>query len=248
MRFQRRPVISSLLILLLIVLAALVYQWKPWLGNSDTVPSSAPPSSVIWSPDSVPNPTGLATQALGKLPQKGRAPKTGYHRDEFGPSWQDVDGNGCDTRNDVLARDLKEVTFRPGTHNCVVQSGTLDDPYTGERIAFLRGPETSPLVQIDHVVSLSNAWQTGAFAWDSSKRLAFANDPLNLLAVDGRANQNKGAGDAATWLPPNKSYRCAYVARQVAVKTKYGLWVSAPEAEAMERILSKCPSQTLPEP
>ena len=184
-----------------------------------------------------------AEAVLETLAVKGRAPKTGYERSQFGPAWSDVDRNGCDTRNDILYRDLTSITYKPGTRDCVVLSGVLVDPYSGEKIAFERGAKTSMDVQIDHVVALSNAWQTGAFKLSYEKRLAFANDPMNLLAVKGRLNSQKGDGDAATWLPPLKSIRCAYVAQQIVVKAKYGLWVTPPEKAAMVSILAKCPTQ-----
>ena len=177
---------------------------------------------------------------------KGRAAKTGYTRDQFGPAWADVDRNGCDTRNDILKRDLTNEVFQEKTDLCVVLSGTLADPYSGETINFVRGVATSSEVQIDHVVALSNAWQTGAFKLSADQRKSFANDPLNLLAVKGKLNSQKGDGDAATWLPPLKSYRCDYVSRQIAVKIKYKLWFTAPEKEAMVRILKSCPEKALP--
>ena len=187
-----------------------------------------------------------ATSVLESLAVKGRAPKTGYSREQFGQAWADVDRNGCDTRNDMLKRDLKEIVYKVKTHNCVVLSGILLDRYSGETINFLRGNVTSMEVQIDHVVALSNAWQTGAFKLSAAQRTALANDPMNLFAVKGRLNSQKGDGDAATWLPPLKSFRCTYVAQQIAVKAKYSLWVTAPEKEAMVRILSACPKQLLP--
>jgi len=177
---------------------------------------------------------------------KGRAAKTGYTRAQFGQTWADVDRNGCDTRNDILKRDLTAEVFKVKTHECVILSGTLIDPYSGETINFVRGNISSMEVQIDHVVALSNAWQTGAFKLSIKDRTAFANDPLNLLAVKGRLNSQKGDGDAATWLPPLKSYRCDYVSRQIAVKMKYKLWFTAPEKEAMVRILKSCPEKALP--
>lgn len=185
-----------------------------------------------------------ASAALDELPVKGRAPSTGYERGQFGEAWYDADGNGCDTRNDVLQRDLVSPVLRDD--GCTVQSGVLRDPYTGKSISFRRGRATSSKVQIDHVVSLSNAWQTGAQKLDPTTRLRFANDPLNLLAVDGATNQAKGPADAATWLPPRKAYRCGFVARQIAVKTRYGLWVTRAERDAMRRVLSRCPAQPLP--
>jgi hypothetical protein len=180
-----------------------------------------------------------ARTELDGLAVKGRAPRTGYDREQFGPAWADVDRNGCDTRNDVLARDLTGVAFEEGTHDCVVLSGTLDDPYTGTSIDFVRGP-SSAAVQIDHVVALSDAWQKGAQQWDAETRRQFANDPANLLAVDGPTNGAKGDGDTATWLPPSTGYRCAYVVRQVRVKAAYGLWVTEAERAAMDRELDRC--------
>jgi hypothetical protein len=188
-----------------------------------------------------------ASATLASLPIKGRAPKTGYSRAQFGPTWADVDRNGCDTRNDMLKRDLTEIIFKVKTKNCVVLTGVLQDRYSGETINFTRGNITSMEVQIDHVVALSNAWQTGAFKLTMAQRTALANDPLNLFAVKGRLNSQKGDGDAATWLPPLKSFRCAYVAQQIAVKAKYSLWVTAPEKDAMVRILATCPEQALPQ-
>lgn len=189
---------------------------------------------------------GLAISVLETLSVKGRAPKTGYSRAQFGPAWADVDRNGCDTRNDILKRDLTSIVFRAKTRDCVVESGTLIDRYSGETINFVRGNISSMEVQIDHVVALSNAWQTGAFKLSAEQRRVLANDPLNLFALKGRLNSQKGDGDAATWLPPLKSFRCAYVAQQIAVKAKYSLWVVVPEKSAMVAILAKCPTQKLP--
>ena len=190
--------------------------------------------------------SGLATAVLETLPVKGRAPKTGYSRDQFGQTWADINRNGCDTRNDILKRDLNQITYRPQTRDCVVLTGVLVDRYSGETINFVRGNITSMEVQIDHVVALSNAWQTGAFKLSKIERTALANDPLNLFAVKGRLNSQKSDGDAATWLPPLKSFRCAYVAQQIAVKARYSLWVTAPEKNAMIGILAKCPAQESP--
>ena len=184
----------------------------------------------------------VARDALAALPTKGRAPKTGYKRSQFGDGW--AKAGGCDTRNVILRRVLTNAVL--GDDNCKVQAGALSDPYTGQRIAFKRGANSSGAVQIDHVVALSNAWQTGAQQLSSEQRISLANDPLELLAVDGPANQQKGDGDAATWLPSNKPFRCQYIARQIAVKKKYSLWVTPPERTAMERILASCPEQRLP--
>jgi hypothetical protein len=180
---------------------------------------------------------------LNKLAVKGRAPKTGYDRALFGDGWGDI--GYCDTRNFILKRDLTNITWRAG-ENCTVATGVLRDPYTGKTINFVRGVSTSLKVQIDHVVAVSDAWQKGAQQWSPSKRVQFYNDPLNLLAVDGPTNSAKGDSDAASWLPPQKAYRCAYVARQVAVKSKYGLWVTSAEKTAIATVLSGCPTQQLP--
>jgi hypothetical protein len=192
-------------------------------------------------------PSSSALAALAEVEVKGRAPRSGYDRQLFGDAWADVDRNGCDTRNDILARDLTDETFREGTRDCVVTAGTLADPFSGRTIAFRRGQDTSEAVQIDHVVALSDAWQKGAQQLDAARRRAFANDPLNLLAVDGPLNQQKSDGDAATWLPPNRSFRCAYVARQVAVKVRYDLWATQAERNAIATVLSGCPEEPLPD-
>jgi len=187
-----------------------------------------------------------ASSALSTLAVKGRAPKTGYDRDALFGGWADPDGNGCDARNDVLARDLTNKVFGTGRDKCLVLSGTLIDPYSGKKLDFTRGQGTSTLVPIDHVVAVSDAWQKGAFKWDAVTRVQFYNDPLNLKATQQSLNSQKRDGDAATWLPPLKSYRCAYVAQQIAVKAKYAIWVTKAEKEAMARILAVCPKQLLP--
>ena len=230
--------------------------------TSEVVPGEPPSSSPVASPppaaEPAPAPTPApdagdgvdplvapARAALPALEVKGRAPRTGYDRDLFGQAWSDdvsaeFGRNGCDTRNDILKRDLQEITFRPGTRDCVVLTGVLLGPYTGERIDFVRGQGTSTEVQIDHVVAMSDAWQKGAQQMTPEQRREFANDPLNLVAVAGWANQQKGAGDTATWLPPRREFRCEYVSRQVLVKERYGLWVTQAEREAMERVLAGC--------
>ena len=180
-----------------------------------------------------------ALRILNTLPVKGRAPKTGYSRAQFGDAWSDIDRNGCDTRNDILNRDLTAKQHK-NSRGCVVISGILNDPYTGKVINFMRGKDTSEQVQIDHVVALSDAWQSGAQEISAQERLQLANDPENLLAVDGPANQQKSDSDAATWLPANASFRCSYVARQIRVKAKYHLWVKPAEKEAMINVLTPC--------
>lgn len=182
---------------------------------------------------------GSALSLVATLRVQGRGPKTGYAREQYGPAWADTDRNGCDTRNDVLARDLQDETFRAGTADCVVLSGVLTEPYTGRRVTFSK--QRAGDLQIDHVVALSDSWQKGAAQWQPGERLAFANDPLNLLAVSGVLNQQKSDSDAASWLPPNKAFRCGYVTRQIEVKVKYALWVTAAEKAAMTTVLGACP-------
>jgi len=180
---------------------------------------------------------------LRHLPVKGWDRSSDFARYRFGEAWSDyvdveLGHNGCNTRNDVLRRDLADLTVRPGT--CFAQSGTLHDPYRGETIAFVRGPATSDGVQIDHVVSLADAWYKGAREWDDSHRRDFANDPRNLLAGSAKANFDKAFRDANAWLPPNQAFRCEFVARQVSVKAAYRLWVSANEKRAMAAVLDHC--------
>lgn len=163
-----------------------------------------------------------------------------YDRQAFGQTWADEDHNGCDTRNDVLARDLARPTFKEGTHGCVVLSGTLAEPYTGTIIEFQRGQNTSGLVQIDHVVALADAWKSGAWAWDTATRQRFANDQSNLLAVNGQANQDKEAASADAWLPENTGFHCEYVKRQISVKTQWGLPITEAERDAMIKVLVSC--------
>ena len=184
----------------------------------------------------------LAVSVLAKIEVKGRAPKTGYARSEFGNGW--ASWRNCDTRQRILDRDLTNTKL--GDDGCTVVSGDLNDPYSGEVINFIRGSGTSSLVQIDHVVALSDAWQKGAQNLTSQQREAMANDDLELVAVSGTANQQKSDGDAATWLPANKAFRCQYVARQIAVKIKYSLWMTQAERDAIARVLETCPDQRLP--
>ena len=152
-----------------------------------------------------------------------------------------MDGNSCDARSDILRRDLINIAIKTGTGGCEVLSGDLADPYTGVAVHYVRGGASE--VDIDHVVSLGDAWQTGAQAMSVGQRTALANDPLNLLAVGASVNREKGDADAAAWLPPNTAFRCTYVARQIAVKAGYRLWVTAAERDAMNSVLSGCPGQ-----
>jgi Protein of unknown function (DUF1524) len=199
-------------------------------------------------PEAGPSPTATPSYATARhlmeaLPVRGRDRVQDFNRVRFGEPWSDdvtveFGHNGCNTRDDILRRDLIDLQVRPGT--CFAQSGVLHDPYTGATIDFVRGPDTSPAVQIDHVVALADAWYKGALLWDDQRRRDFANDPRNLLAVAGQVNFDKAFRDAASWLPPNTGFRCAFVARQVEVKTDYQLWVSGKEKDAMREVLRDC--------
>ena len=228
MKLRQRRLLGIVITALLLVVT--VWQVAPQLPSLET------PALQTTQTDEM----GSAVTVLENLEVKGRAAKTGYARAEFGDGWKKV--NGCDTRNIILNRDLTDVIVDDA---CRVVSGNLNDPYTGVMIAFTR--EKSSAVQIDHVVALSDAWQKGAQLLTRDERIQLANDPLELIAADGPANQEKGDGDAATWLPKYKEFRCQYVARQIAVKQKYRLWVTEAEKIAMARVLAICPGQALPE-
>ena len=231
---------------LALIIVGLVISWVFFMQDAlqtqtEQSSSDAGTTNIVSNPT---NSEALAIDSLDQLEVKGRAPKTGYARSEFGNGW--ADWKSCDTRQRILARDLVDIML--GDDGCTVLSGTLNDSYTGKTIDFKRGSGTSSAVQIDHVVALSDAWRKGAQALSAEERLALANDDLELIAVDGTANQQKSDGDAATWLPSNKAFRCQYVARQIAVKIKYSLWVTQAEYDAMSRILETCPDERLPSP
>jgi hypothetical protein len=229
-------------LLRLLVLGVAVAVWLHWRDAPawhespppQALPSAAAPRSQAYN---------TARETLARLPVKGWNRYTDFARYRFGEAWSgDVNvefgRNGCNTRDDILRRDLAELIVRQGT--CYAQSGVLHDPYTGQAIAFVRGPETSDAVQIDHLVSLSDAWYKGARLWDDQRRRDFANDPRNLLAVGAQVNFDKAFRDATAWLPPDAGFRCEFVARQVDVKATYGLWVSGNEKRAMEDVLARC--------
>jgi len=180
-----------------------------------------------------------ALTVLADLPVRGRAARTGYTRARFGEAWADTDHNGCDTRDDVLRRDLRDAVV--ADDGCTVLGGTLTDPYTGTLVRYPAVP-----LQVDHVVPLGDAWVTGAQRLGSARRTALANDPLNLVTTTARITVRKSGGDASSWLPPSQAFRCAYVARQIAVKQAYGLWVTAPERAAMTTVLADCPGEPVP--
>ncbi|WP_436777305.1 HNH endonuclease family protein [Yinghuangia sp. YIM S09857] len=179
-----------------------------------------------------------ARALIDQVRTAARGARTGYERDEYGPAWTDsatgvaLGKNGCGTRDDILRRDGTGVRFKSGS-TCVVTAMSLADPYTGRSIPFEKSKATA--VQIDHVVALSASWQMGAARWPEDKRVQFANDPLNLLAVDGPTNSGKGDATPAEWLPPNPAIRCAYVVRYAQVSVKYDLPVTDADKTAMSQ-------------
>jgi hypothetical protein len=233
---------ALVLIALAVVLITVVLpRLQPDVIDTEPRPSATAPVEAQTASPGVGAGTALAV--LATLPVHGKTPLTGYDRvGDFGEAWLDVDRNGCDTRDDVLFRDLT-VERRTA---CKVLQGTLRDPYTRKVIAFQRGVTTSDRVQIDHVVALANAWRTGAQRLSQVQRQRLANDPINLFAFDGPTNQAKGDADASAWLPPSTAFRCTYVAHQVGVKAAYRLWVTAAERTAMAAVLRTCPSMAVP--
>jgi hypothetical protein len=221
---------------------------------SAVMPSATvPPAPIASAPDTAPPRTLNASESthqqvsedltlLASLPVKGRAAMTGYSRAQFGPAWPTE--HGCDARNVTLRRDLSHPTLQG---SCTVETGTLVSPYTGQSISFVRG-SNSAIVQIDHVVPLGDAWQTGAQSWPAATREQFANDENELLAVDAHSNEQKGDADAASWLPPNKAFRCPYVGIQVEVKVLYRLWVTQAEHDAIVDVLTGCGATVIPRP
>lgn len=234
LRTERRRRFVAMMLLAVAVIGGTVYSnltAKPILDNASTAVLSAQTTAV----------QQLASKSLDKLPVKGRAPKTGYSRSQFGNGWAQV--GTCTMRDKIMARDFSEEIYASDT-DCAVIGGVLHDPYTATTIIFSRSKPSA--VQIDHVIALSAAWQTGAQQLSPALRAQLANDPLELMAVDGPANGEKSDADAASWLPSNKQYRCRYIARQIAVKAKYQLWVTQAEHSVMRKILSSCPNQLSP--
>ncbi|MBQ6321026.1 HNH endonuclease [Candidatus Saccharibacteria bacterium] len=220
-----------------VAISSLVYfnsnSYKTTLVQEPLAPLGASSSSSETAP--------LASAVLEQLPVKGRAAKTGYTREEFYNSWPTIDG--CSLRQRIIRREMGSSAVISSTDNCSVISGEYTEPYTGSHLIFYQKSDFTKGVQIDHVVALSDAWQKGAQNLSKDQRYQLATDPLNLLAVDAKTNQSKSDGDAASWLPPNKAFRCQYVARQVSVKYKYALWVTAAEKAAIKTVLKTCPEE-----
>ncbi|MFT2694086.1 HNH endonuclease family protein [Clavibacter zhangzhiyongii] len=231
-RRRRTPALVTLAALVLVIVAALV-QWR---GDPGSVGGGGSASGS--GPGAEPGADGSARLALDSLEVRAEERVPGYDRESF--AWrEDVDRNGCDMRNDVLRRDLADVGIRGGTDGCVVQSGVLEDPYSGARVRFDRSRDPEA-VQIDHVVSLSDAWSSGAWRWDADYRAAFANDPLELVAASAAENSAKSDATADAWLPADPADACALVARQVSIKVRTELSVTRDERDAMARVLDGC--------
>ena len=231
--YRTRQIIA--VIILLVGVASWVIA-NPKSYETEFIPDTAAESTAAPDPSAP-----LATEILAKLEIKGRAPKTGYSREEFYNGWPTIDG--CSLRQRIIKRDFGDTAVMDSGNPCNVIAGSYDEPYTGVRVTFAERSEISKKVQIDHVVALSDAWQKGAQNLTKAQRYDVATDPLNLLATDSAANQQKSDGDAATWLPANKKFRCQYVARQVSVKYKYNLWVTQAEHDTIANILEKCPAE-----
>jgi hypothetical protein len=257
-RSTRRVVVAAFVALVLCCTAGCAESTKTYRTSGTSTTTSTTARSTAPAPSTstavtAPAPTPLATTApsapagagdaaavLAALPVAALNLAVPYDRtQDFGPAWADVDHNGCDTRNDILHRDLTGVEVRPGTHDCVVVAGTLQDPYTGTAMPFLKAQASR--VQIDHIVPLHAAWMLGAYSWPYAQRVAFANDPANLLAVDAHNNESKGDSLADTWLPPNQAEWCDYARRTVAVHAAYHLPVTSAEKAALGRLLGTCP-------
>lgn len=238
-KFRTRRVIGMLgaLVVLIGIIIANPASYEAFYAPAEAETTS---SGTAVKATGVETSDSLATEVLKLLEIKGRAPKTDYSRDKFYGSWPIIDG--CSLRQRIIKREVGDSAVL-GDNQCDVVAGEFDEPYTGTHLVFSEKAEFSKKIQIDHVVALSDAWQKGAQYMDADTRYAMATDPLNLLAADSSANQQKSDGDAATWLPPNKAFRCQYVARQVSVKYKYGLWVTEAEHQAIAKILENCPNE-----
>lgn len=240
------PILAATAIAVLVALGAGNY-WTRMTAPQHTSPTASSTSAELLLE------AGLADEIDGRIVVDAAAtldvleqiPTGGtttadYDRDQFGQRWADTDRNGCDTRNDILRRDLIDLQLKPGTNGCVVLTGTLEDLYTGQTIDFLRGQGTSELVQIDHVWALSLSWDHGAATWSIEQRERFANDPLNLQAVDGSANASKSDSGPGEWLPSDSDAWCEYIARFVLIADVYALTLAPADRATSEAVLAGC--------
>lgn len=208
------------------------------VASEPVTPAETPVAPV----EPAPAASGTALEALETLTVAPFSSTSKYQRANFGETWEDIDSNGCETREDILKRDIPNATIKG---KCDVRKGSFSDPYTGKTINFNADDGKGGGVDIDHIIPLSLGWKTGASEWDAAKRLKFANDPLNLMASDSGENRKKGDKDASAYLPPNKAFHCEYVARQVSVRVKYGTWITPAEKSAIYTVLQSCPTQPL---
>lgn len=186
-------------------------------------------------PTATPSPSAASPAALADLSVAKPEDDNTYERDAFGDGWADLDSDGCETRDEILARDLTNVVTDDG---CDVKSGTLHDPYTGQTIHFTDDEWWT--VHVDHIYPLAHAWRMGADDWTAEKRLRFANDPINLLAVDGPTNSSKGDSGPGEWVPLTRDYACTYGRKYVRVATTYNLPVTDADRDSLAALLATC--------
>lgn len=229
-RFETR-IMTVFLAFVLIAFVVLLYRHG---GHARERDQSDAQSAISMDAGVVPD--GSLSDLDNLVVNDNPTPPEKYNRvEQFGPAWKDVDHNGCDTRNDILARDLIVRGIR---NSCVITAGQLADPYSGKWIDFSK--KEASKVQIDHVVALENAWQSGAYKLTQEDREALANDPDNLLAVNGHDNMAKGSKSADQWMPPNSAYACTYASKQVQIKSRYALTVTTSEKQALADALATC--------
>ncbi|MFT4280336.1 HNH endonuclease family protein [Microbacterium sp.] len=256
---SRRGVPATLWIVTAVVTIAMlvvvgVLAWAIALGVADAQPAAPPPrpaapappsDAATSSPPSTPPSAGDDDLAavLSTLPIADDEAVGQYFREQFGQAWYDQDRNGCDTRNDILRRDLSDVVTKEGTRDCKVLTGVLDDPYTGERVDFVAGADTSALVQIDHVIPLSWAWRHGAERWTFEQRQEFANDPSNLRATAGAINQSKSDSGPSEWMPPQEASLCDYAETWIETLATWKLSLSGADRDALAGALTTCPGE-----
>lgn len=240
-----RSVIRLGLALAVVVLVAWLLMWAAESGafggaSAAESGSGTAPGSVTSS--AFPAPTAdTVAQAKDRLAGLGTGyggEGGAYHRESFGRGWADLDGDGCLTRNEVLQRDLTGTSLHG--NGCVVASGTLLDPYTGETVRFTHGSESSQAVQIDHIVPLAYAWRQGAWRWSAEQRVRFSNDQRNLVAVDGQQNDDKGSDGPGRWMPPNAGVHCGYAVTFVMILNEYGLDAFPADERELSATLARC--------
>ena len=211
----------------------------PWAAAPTLQAPTAPPAVAVplRSPGPVTTGTVTATplQLLAGIPTAAET-SAGFDRDLF-VDWIDADGDGCDTRDDVLiAESLTPVTIGK---SCWISGGSWVSAYDG---LATKNPGD---LQIDHMVPLKEAWDSGAAGWIADRREAYANDlgdERSLRAVSSSSNQSKSDHDPADWMPSMSSSQCTYATEWVAVKARWRLSVDAAERTSLQNILGSCPA------